>query len=142
MKRSASAVWTGNLKEGSGHFGVASGAIENQHYSHKLRFENEDGMQGTNPEELIAAAHSSCFAMQFAAYLADAGHPAERIDTTAIVTLVPGTGITGSHLVVKAKVPGISNETFMSEAERAKETCPVSKALGAIEVTLEAELAG
>jgi len=140
MKRSASAVWTGDLKSGSGHFGAQSGALSDQPYSFKTRFENEDGKQGTNPEELIAAAHASCFAMQLSAFLAEAGHPAEKIDASATVELIPGTGITGSHLVLNAKVPGIAQDDFKAEAERAKANCPVSGALGAIEITLEANL--
>lgn len=140
MKRTASAVWSGDLKSGKGNFSVDSGALSDLPYSYRTRFENESGKEGTNPEELIAAAHASCFAMQLSAYLADAGHTPERVDVTAEVTLIQGTGITGSHLKLKAKAPGLSEETFQAEAKRAKETCPVSKALGAIEVTLEATL--
>ncbi len=141
MKRSANAVWSGDLKNGAGTFGVASGAISNHPYSFKTRFENEDGKAGTNPEELIAAAHASCFAMQLSAFLAEKGHPAEKLEVEAQVTLVPGTGITGSHLVLVGHVPGISEADFQTEAERAKDNCPVSGALGAITLSLEAKLA-
>ena len=140
MKRSASAVWSGDLKSGAGRFGVASGVIKEIPYSYSTRFENASGTEGTNPEELIAAAHASCFAMQLSAYLADTGHVAERIDVTAEVTLIPGTGITGSHLVLKARAPGLSDAAFKAEAERAKTNCPVSMALGAIGITLDATL--
>lgn len=142
MKRSAQAVWSGDLKTGAGHMSTPdSGVMDNLPYSFKTRFENEDGKAGTNPEELIAAAHASCFAMQLSAFLAEAGHPAEELAVTATITLVPGTGITGSHLVLKGKVPGISRDDFAAQAEKAKENCPVSKALGAIDVTLDAALA-
>lgn len=140
MKRSATAIWNGDLKSGSGSFGVQSGLLSNQPYSFKTRFENESGKEGTNPEELIAAAHASCFAMQLSAFLAGEGHPADTLDATATVTMVPGTGITGSHITLKAKVPGMSEADFLAQAEKAKAECPVSKALGAIEVTLEASL--
>lgn len=140
MKRSASATWSGDLKQGTGHFDLGSGALKGQPYSFKTRFENESGVEGTNPEELIAAAHASCFAMQLSAFLAEAGHPADRIDATATVTLVPGTGITGSHLDLTVSAPGLSQAAFEAEAVRAKENCPVSKALSAIEITLDATL--
>jgi len=141
MKRTASAHWSGDLKSGKGTIATPqSGALDTLPYSFSTRFENEDGKAGTNPEELIAAAHAACFAMQLSAFLAEAGHPAEALDVSAEVTLVPGTGITGSHLVLKGKVPGMDEAAFLAEAERAKANCPVSKALGAIEVSLEAEL--
>lgn len=141
MKRSASAVWSGDLKSGQGSLTTAqSGIFDALPYSFKTRFENEDGKQGTNPEELIAAAHSGCFAMQLSAFLAEAGHPAEKVEVTAEVELIPGTGITGSHLTLTASVPGISEEEFKTQSERAKAECPVSKALGAINVSLSATL--
>lgn len=141
MKRTANAVWSGDLKSGKGTFGLASGALSDQPYSFRTRFENEDGKAGSNPEELIAAAHASCFAMQLSAFLAEKGHPAEKLAVSAEVTLVPGTGITGSHLVLVGTVPGMSEADFLAEAERAKAECPVSQALGAIEISLEAKLA-
>ncbi len=140
MKRTANAVWSGDLKSGKGTFGLGSGALADQPYSFKTRFENEDGKAGSNPEELIAAAHASCFAMQLSAFLAEKGHPAEKLDVSAEVTLVPGTGITGSHLILVGTVPGMSAADFLAEAERAKAECPISKALGAIAVSLEAKL--
>jgi len=141
MKRNAEAVWSGDLKTGRGTLTTPqSGVMSGQPYSYMTRFENEDGKAGTNPEELIAAAHAGCFAMQLSAFLADAGHPADQLSVTATVTLVPGTGITSSHLDLKGKVPGISEADFRSEADRAKQGCPVSKALGAIEITLDARL--
>jgi osmotically inducible protein OsmC len=105
-----------------------------------MRFEDETGKSGTNPEELIAAAHSACFAMQFSAFLAQNGTPATEVKATANVELIPGTGITGSALTVEGKVPGIDAAKFKELAEKAKAECPVSKALGAINVTLDARL--
>ncbi len=90
MKRTANAIWSGDLKAGKGTFGLGSGALSDHPYSFKTRFENEDGKAGTNPEELIAAAHASCFAMQLSAFLAEKGHPAEKLEVEAQVTLVPG----------------------------------------------------
>jgi osmotically inducible protein OsmC len=140
MKRTATAVWNGNLKEGGGKVTTLSGAIKDQPYTFKTRFESEDGKAGTNPEELIAAAHSGCFAMQFSAFLAENGTPATELKATAAVEIIPGTGITGSALSVEGKVPGIDAAKFKELAEKAKAECPVSRALGAINVTLEAKL--
>ena len=141
MKRSATAVWKGDLKTGGGVLNGQSGVFSDTPYSFKTRFENEDGKAGTNPEELIAAAHAGCFAMQLSAFLAENGTPADSLDVTAAVELVPGTGITGSALTLKGKVPGIEADKFDELANKAKAECPVSKALGAINVTLEASLA-
>lgn len=140
MKRSATAVWQGTLKEGGGTLGVQSGAFSGLPYTYKGRFVDEEGKSGTNPEELIAAAHSGCYAMQLSAFLAENGTPAESLNVTAAVELVPGTGITGSALTLEGKVPGIDAAKFRELAERAKAECPVSRALGAINVTLEATL--
>jgi osmotically inducible protein OsmC len=140
MKRTATAVWNGTLKEGGGKVTTQSGAIKDQPYTFSMRFENETGQAGTNPEELIAAAHASCFAMQLSAFLANNGTPATELDATAAVELVPGTGITGSALTLKAKVPGIDAAKFEELAQKAKDECPVSGALGAINVTLDAKL--
>lgn len=140
MKRTATAVWTGALKDGTGTLDTQSGALAGQPYSFKTRFEDESGRSGTNPEELIAAAHSGCFAMQLSNLLAENGTPAERLEARAEVELVPGTGITGSALILVARVPGLDEAAFQELAEKAKETCPVSKALGAISVTLDARL--
>ncbi len=140
MKRTATSVWNGSIKEGGGRLNTQSGAISNLPYSWKLRFENADGKAGTNPEELIAAAHAGCFAMQLSGFLTENGTPPDQINATAAVELIPGTGITGSALSVEAKVPGIDAAKFNEIAERAKAQCPVSRALGAINVTLDAKL--
>jgi osmotically inducible protein OsmC len=141
MDRHATAVWTGTLKEGTGTLEAQSGALKGLPYSFKTRFEDESGQSGTNPEELIAAAHAGCFAMQLSHFLAENGTPATRIDAKAVVTLVPGTGITKSALRVTGAVPGMDEAAFVALAEKAKAGCPVSKALGAIEISLEATLA-
>jgi len=140
MDRHATAVWKGNLKEGSGTIDMQSGVFKAQPYSFKGRFEDESGKTGTNPEELIAAAHAGCFAMQLSHFLAENGTPADSLEAKAVVTLVPGTGITGSALTLNGKVPGIDEAKFQELANKAKEGCPVSKALGAIKVTLDARL--
>lgn len=140
MDRHATAVWKGNLKEGSGTFASQSGALDGLAYSFKTRFEDESGKSGSNPEELIAAAHAGCFAMQLSHFLAENGTPADKLDAKAVVTLVPGTGITRSALTLTGTVPGIDEATFRDLAEKAKAGCPVSKALGAIDVTLDARL--
>jgi osmotically inducible protein OsmC len=141
MDRHAKAVWKGNLKEGAGTLDLQSGVFSKQPYSFKGRFEDESGKTGTNPEELIAAAHAGCFAMQFSHFLAENGTPADKLDATAVVTLTPGTGITGSALTVVGTVPGIDTAKFKELAEKAKGECPVSRALGAITITLDAKLA-
>jgi len=140
MKRTAKAHWTGSLKEGSGTLDMQSGVFSGQPYSFKGRFVDETGQSGTNPEELIAAAHAGCFAMQLSHFLAENGTPPERLDVQAVVELIPGTGITGSALTLKASVPGIDAAKFDELATRAKDGCPVSQALGAISVTLDATL--
>ncbi|HHZ08145.1 MAG TPA: OsmC family protein [Rhizobiales bacterium] len=141
MDRHATAIWKGNLREGAGTLETQSGAIKGQPYSFKMRFEDESGKSGTNPEELIAAAHAGCFAMQLSHFLAENGTPAEKLEAKAVVTLIPGTGITGSALTLVGTVPGIDEAKFNELANKAKAGCPVSKALGAIDVTLEARLA-
>lgn len=140
MKHSAKAAWSGNLKEGKGTLETKSGVLKQQPYSFKGRFEDDTGRSGTNPEELIAAAHAGCFAMQLSHFLAENGTPAQNLDATAEVTLIPGTGITESALTLVGKVPGIDAATFQELATKAKENCPVSKALGAIKITLDARL--
>ena len=140
MDRHATAIWKGTLKEGSGTLESQSGALSGLAYSFKARFEDESGRSGTNPEELIAAAHAGCFAMQFSHFLAENGTPAANLDAKAVVTLVPGTGITGSALTVVGNVPGIDQAKFKELADKAKAECPVSRALGAIKVTLDARL--
>ena len=141
MKRHANAIWQGTLTEGTGTLTSQSGALSNLPYSFKGRFQDETGMSGTNPEELIAAAHAGCFAMQLSHFLAENGTPADRLEANAVVTLVPGTGITGSALTLVGAVPGIDAGKFRELADKAKQECPVSKALGAIKVTLDARLA-
>ena len=140
MDRHATAVWKGALKDGSGTLDTQSGALSANPYSFKARFEDESGKSATNPEELIAAAHAGCFAMQLSHFLAENGTPAERLEAKAVVTLVPGTGITRSALTLRGNVPGIDDAKFQELADKAKKGCPVSQALGAIEVTLEARL--
>ena len=140
MDRHASAVWSGSLKEGKGTIDSQSGALKDMAYSFKGRFEDESGKSGTNPEELIAAAHAGCFAMQLSHLLAENGTLAEKLDAKAVVTLVPGTGITGSALTLRGNVPGIDEAKFKELAEKAKAECPVSRALGAIDVSLDAKL--
>ena len=129
------------LTGGSGTIDSQSGALKGLPYSFKGRFEDVSGKSGTNPEELMAAAHAGCYAMQFSHFLAENGTTAEKLDVKAVVTLVPGTGITGSALTVVGTVPGIDSGKFRELAEKAKAECPVSKAYGAINVTLDAKLA-
>ena len=139
MKRKASAVWNGGLKDGRGTISTASGVLSDTQYSFSTRF--EEGI-GTNPEELIAAAHAGCFSMALSGQLANAGLTAERINTTATVTLEKtdaGFTITAVHLDVKAKVPGAEQQAFETAANNAKAGCPVSRLLKA-EITLEAQL--
>lgn len=138
MDRHATAVWSGNLREGKGTLDTQSGVLKGQPYSFQMRFGDQTG---TNPEELIAAAHAGCLAMQLSHFLAENGTPAERLEAKAVVTLVPGTGITQSAITLKGNVPGIAADKFEELADKAKAECPVSKALGAIKVTLDASLA-
>lgn len=140
MNRHANAVWKGSLTEGSGTIDLQSGAFAGQPYSFKGRFQDESGKSGTNPEELIAAAHAGCFAMQLSHFLAENGTPAAELDARAVVTLVPGTGITESAITLVGKVPGLDEAKFRELADKAKAECPVSKALGAIKVSLDARL--
>ena len=141
MKRNASAVWTGSLKEGRGLISTDSGVLKDTQYSFSTRF--EDG-NGTNPEELIAAAHAACFSMALSAQLNTDGKTAERIQTEAAVTLLKtdaGFTITAVHLKVRAKVPGATPPDFQAAAEKAKGGCPVSRVLKA-EITMETKLEG
>lgn len=140
MKRKATAEWSGSLKDGSGKLDLQSGAFTGQPYTFKGRFVDEEGRSGTNPEELIAAAHAGCFAQQLAHFLAENGTPATRLEVDAVVHLDPGTGITGSALALRGEVPDIDAGKFDELAEKAKKECPVSRALGAIDVTLDAHL--
>lgn len=143
MKRSGSAVWRGEGKTGSGTLTTPSGALRELPYSAKVRFEDETGRAGTNPEELIAAAHAGCFSMALAFQLAAAGHPPEQLDTTANVSLEQeGSGWTIKRIVLslRGRVPGITPEKFQELANAAKAGCPVSRALGAVDIQLEASL--
>ena len=135
----ATTIWLGDLTSGSGTTSLDSSDAAEFPVSWAARSEGVTGM--TNPEELLGAAHSACFSMAFSGALAKAGHVPESLQVTAAVTFVPGEGITGSHLLVSAKVPGISEEDFQRIAEDAKANCPVSKALGGTPITLEAALA-
>jgi lipoyl-dependent peroxiredoxin len=140
MKRHATAIWSGDLKSGKGSLSAQSGALNNNPYSFSARFEDESGKSATNPEELLAAAHAGCFAMQLSHFLAENGTPAAKLEATATVELIPGKGISGSALKLTANVPGITHVDFQALALKAKENCPISQALGAINVTLEATL--
>ncbi|MBA3257340.1 MAG: OsmC family protein [Pyrinomonadaceae bacterium] len=139
MKRNASAVWRGGLKDGKGTISTDTGVLSNTQYSFSTRF--EEGI-GTNPEELIAAAHAGCFSMALSGQLGQAGLTPESIHTTASVKLEKtdaGFVITSVHLNVKAKVPGADSQAFEQAANNAKAGCPVSKVLNA-EITMEASL--
>jgi osmotically inducible protein OsmC len=139
MKRKASAVWNGSLKEGNGRISTESGTLRDAQYSFSTRFEN--GV-GTNPEELIAAAHAGCFSMALSGQLTTAGHAPESINTTATVTMEKtdaGFTITHVHLDVSARVPGIDQAGFETAANNAKAGCPISRLLKA-EITMDAKL--
>jgi osmotically inducible protein OsmC len=135
----ASTAWKGALFDGSGEVSLVSSGLGTYPVNWKARSEGSTSV--TTPEELIAAAHSSCFSMALSLALAENGTPPESIDTTASVTFKPGTGITGSHLNVNAVVPGLEPEDFERIAQGAKVGCPTSQALAGIEITLEATLA-
>src|ERR1051326_842053 len=140
MKRSASAVWKGGLKDGRGTFSAESGVLSNVPYNFAMWFENE---KGTNPEELIAAAHAACFSMALSGQLGNAGMTAQAIDTTATVTLEKlesGFAITKIHLDVAVKIPGGDQAKFDQAAKNAKEGCPVSKVLKGATITMDAKL--
>lgn len=137
--REARAVWNGTLKEGKGTMALGSGAYEGP-YSFSSRF--EEG-KGTNPEELIGAAHAGCFSMALSGGLGRAGYQPKRIETSSKVHLGKvgeGFGITKIELITRAEVPGINEATFREQAEQAKKNCPVSKALSGIEIVLDAKL--
>jgi lipoyl-dependent peroxiredoxin len=140
MKRHATAIWSGDLKTGKGSLTAQSGVLKSSPYSFAARFEDESGKSATNPEELLAASHAGCFAMQLSHFLAENGTPATKLEATATVELIPGKGISGSALALTGEVPGITHAKFQELALKAKENCPISKALGAINVTMEATL--
>ena len=140
MDRSAGAIWHGTLKDGKGTLSTQSGTLHDTPYSFHARFENG---AGTNPEELIAAAHAGCFTMALSAQLTDAQLPPDSLETTAVVTMEKaddGPTITKIHLVTKARIPGAEKEKFDELAKKAKEGCPISRLLKAAEITLDASL--
>jgi osmotically inducible protein OsmC len=140
MDRSASAVWHGGLKDGNGTISTQSTVLKDTQYSFSTRFEN--GV-GTNPEELIAAAHAGCFTMALSGQLSSVELPPDTLETTAVVTMEKtddGPTITRIHLTTKAKVPGIDKAKFDELAKKAKEGCPISRLLKAAEITLDAQL--
>ena|ERR1700677_4165713 len=139
MQRTASAHWTGGLKDGKGTVSTQSGVLSQTQYSFSTRFENG---KGTNPEELIAAAHAGCFTMALSAQLGNAGMTAESLDAEATLTLDKtdaGFSITTIHLQVKAKIPGADRDKFMEAAKNAERGCPVYRVLNA-KITMDAEL--
>lgn len=139
MKRTANAQWKGSIKEGSGVVSTNSGVLDSTQYSFKSRF--EEG-KGTNPEELIAAAHSGCYAMAFSLMLGESGYEPEVIDAKAEVSLVEdddGFTVNKIHLTVKASIPDIEESTFQKLAEKAKEGCPISKLMNA-DISMDASL--
>lgn len=140
MKRSASAEWKGGLKDGRGAVSTSSGVLSNVPYNFSMRFENETG---TNPEELIAAAHAACFSMALSLFLGNAGMTAESINTTATVTLEKvgdAFTVTASHLDTTVRIPNADKAKFQEAAEGAKAGCPISRLLNT-KITLDAKLA-
>ena len=135
MKRNATAVWKGSVKEGKGTISTQSTVLDNTQYSFGSRF--EEGI-GTNPEELIAAAHSGCFTMQLSAFIGEAGFEAENIETKCTIDFQNGS-IVNSHLTVEAKIPGITNDTFQELVTKAEKQCPISRLLNT-EITSSATL--
>jgi lipoyl-dependent peroxiredoxin len=135
MKRNATALWNGDIKTGKGTISTQSKTLDNTQYSFKTRF--EDGI-GTNPEELIAAAHSGCFTMQLSAYISEEGYKIEHLETKCDVDFKNG-AIIGSHLTVEGKIDGISNDDFQKLVSKAEENCPISKLLDT-EITSSATL--
>ena len=141
INRSGSAVWSGGLKDGKGAISTQSGALDAHPYGFATRFE---GVPGSNPEELIAAAHASCFTMALSLILGEAGFTAEKMESNAVVTLEQkdgGFAITASKLSLKASIPGLDDDQFQELAAKAKANCPVSKLLNA-DISLDAELLG
>ncbi|HEY3159724.1 MAG TPA: OsmC family protein [Vicinamibacterales bacterium] len=139
MKRSASAVWKGGLKDGKGTVSSSSGALSNVPYNFSMRFENETG---TNPEELIAAAHAACFSMALSSFLGNAGMTPDSINTTATVTLEKvgdAFTVTASHLDTTVRIPNADNAKVQQAAEGAKAGCPISRLLNT-KITLDARL--
>lgn len=141
LHRTSSAHWEGDGLTGKGQLDTQSGVFDAQPYSFQTRFVSEDGKAGTNPEELIAAAHAGCYAMALSFMLAGAGHPAKRLDVSARVDMEKVDGhfsIIGIRLNLEADVPGLSEPELLALAEKAKLGCPVSQALKAVPIHLEA----
>lgn len=144
LHRKATASWSGTGKEGTGSISSTSGALNGIPHSFTTRFVSEDGKAGTNPEELIAAAHASCFTMKMSFVLNAAGFTADKLDCTATVTMDKvgeGMGVTGIHLDLVGTVPGIDAAAFQECAENAKANCPISQLLKSVPITLSAKLA-
>jgi len=143
LKRSSQAVWHGSGQDGKGTLTSTSMVLNQTPYSFATRFLSEDGKSGTNPEELIAAAHAGCFTMALSFELAGAGFTPSELSTRATVSVKQGEGgfeISGIQLALEGKVPGISEEKFVELAQKAKKNCPVSKALAALPISLTATL--
>jgi len=143
LKRTSTAVWRGNGPKGTGSITTLSGALKDAPYGFQTRFASEDGRAGTNPEELIAAAHASCFTMALSFQLTNAGHEPTELRTVATVSMEkqdPGWTITGIALDTQGTVPGVDAAKFAELAETAKKGCPISRALAAVPITLTAKL--
>ena len=145
LKRTSTAVWRGTGPKGSGTISTLSGAIKDQPYSVNSRFVSEDGKAGTNPEELIAAAHASCFTMATAFQITNAGSEPTELKTLAIVSMEKqdkGWTIVGIALELEGSVPGMTADKFKELAEEAKKNCPISRALAAVPITLSVKYSG
>jgi osmotically inducible protein OsmC len=143
LKRSSTAVWRGNGPKGTGSLTTLSGALKDQPYSANTRFASEDGKAGTNPEELIAAAHAGCFTMALSFQLTNAGHEPTELRTEAVVTMEKediGWTIKNINLDVTGTVPGVSADKFKELADNAKKGCPISRALASVNITMNAKL--
>ncbi len=143
LKRTSTAVWRGKGPTGTGTLTTLSGAMKEQPYSANTRFQSEDGKAGTNPEELIAAAHAGCFTMALSFQLTNANLDPTELKTIATVSMEkqePGWTITNIHLDVEGKVPGVAADQFQTLAENAKKGCPISRALAATNITMTAKL--
>jgi len=143
LKRSSTAVWRGNGMKGTGSITTLSGAMKDQPYGFNTRFGAEDGKAGTNPEELVAAAHAGCFTMALSFQLSGAGHEPTELRTEAVVTMEKediGWTIKNIHLDVSGTVPGVTADKFQELAEAAKKGCPLSRALASVNITMSAKL--
>jgi lipoyl-dependent peroxiredoxin len=143
LKRNSTAIWHGKGPTGSGTLTTLSGAFKDQPYSANSRFQSEDGKAGTNPEELIAAAHAGCFTMALSFQLTNAGFDPTELKTVATVSMEkqePGWTITNIHLEVEGKVPNVDATQFQTLADAAKKGCPISRALAATPITMSAKL--